>query len=238
MFQSTRPHGARPAVVIVAAVVLFSFNPRARTGRDWRFTRGTYFVLVFQSTRPHGARHNTCTPSANLRRFQSTRPHGARHLSIYNCSFASGVSIHAPARGATGDRHKCQQCLSVSIHAPARGATNKFLNTVGCYWFQSTRPHGARQTIPTSARKVTSFNPRARTGRDCCSMRNSSSNLQFQSTRPHGARHRLHHTSGGGDDVSIHAPARGATRLTPYLRGLANGFNPRARTGRDTPHHF
>jgi len=33
------------------------------------------------------------------------------------------VSIHAPARGATSERHDLHLSGQVSIHAPARGAT-------------------------------------------------------------------------------------------------------------------
>ena len=55
------------------------------------------------------------------------------------------VSIHAPARGAT-----LQECLHheverVSIHAPARGATQKKVKKVLHIWkFQSTHPRGVR----------------------------------------------------------------------------------------------
>ena len=35
------------------------------------------------------------------------------------------ISIHAPARGATGKRVACLVDISISIHAPARGATRK-----------------------------------------------------------------------------------------------------------------
>ena len=56
-----------------------------------------------------------------------------------------GVSIHAPARGATHDRGLRQRILVVSIHAPARGATS--------------RPQ-------PPARLPAGFNPRAREGRD------------------------------------------------------------------------
>ena len=34
------------------------------------------------------------------------------------------VSIHAPARGATGDFGDFHEYIEVSIHAPARGATD------------------------------------------------------------------------------------------------------------------
>ena len=55
LFQSTRPHGARPS----ALLHLFTF---------W----------LFQSTRPHGARHKQNVLRGYNREFQSTRPHGAR----------------------------------------------------------------------------------------------------------------------------------------------------------------
>ena len=77
MFQSTRPHGARPSAAwpaLMAAPVSIhapargatrpfrlipecvGFNPRARTGRDHAALQDGKPVYVFQSTRPHGAR--------------------------------------------------------------------------------------------------------------------------------------------------------------------------------------
>jgi len=100
----------------------------------------------------------------------------------------------------------------VSIHAPAWGAT-----------------HGFRQALG----EVKSFNPRARVGRDVLTIAAPFDTNTFQSTRPRGARHnyigvmrdplvfqstrprgaRLE--SGAAIDVvvqvSIHAPAWGAT---------------------------
>ena len=100
--------------------------------------------------------------------------------------------------------------------------------------FQSTRPHGARPTrggsvigqvdcfnprartgrdySPIAYFRVSySFNPRARTGRDRVSMRQERTNMMFQSTRPHGARPYNNYPVGNLHNVSIHAPARGAT---------------------------
>ena len=98
---------------------------------------------------------------------------------------------------------------------------------------QSTRPRGAR--------------PRS------CSV--SAAPLQFQSTRPRGARPyrpfpvqfmpqvSIHAPARGAtlvcghakrtELVSIHAPARGATVLFFNGLGVISGFNPRAREGRD-----
>ncbi len=166
----------------------------------------------------------------------------------------------------------------VSIHAPARGATIMTTQTAPAAMFQSTRPHGARHdhavhghargwvSIHAPARGATRagpprpgsgpcFNPRARTGRDPLTTRSVGRVVPFQSTRPHGARPVDEHRSLGDQDVSIHAPARGATVLPLARRPLllqfqstrphgarlakpsdpvAPGcFNPRARTGRD-----
>ena len=55
------------------------------------------------------------------------------------------------------------------------------------------------------------FNPRARTGRDAAAHRYRPGSLLFQSTRPHGARHAIRQQTARALNVSIHAPARGAT---------------------------
>ncbi len=253
LFQSTRPHGARPKDALTASR-----------------TRG------FQSTRPHGARQCVLLALSGCSRFQSTRPHGARHphrpspqasswgfnprartgrdQSGTGISHPSAVSIHAPARGATAGHPMRRQDDNVSIHAPARGAT-------GCSLGLS--PHH-------------SFNPRARTGRDdgdagmqtfsCVSIHAPARGA----TRDTGWLGRWWYVSihapargataevGGiwkATIVSIHAPARGATRAPRRGAGPAwfqstrphgarpvgilgidfttDGFNPRARTGRD-----
>ncbi len=61
----------------------------------------------------------------------------------------------------------------VSIHAPAWGATSCGLDDDSIKTeFQSTRPRGARHRIGGKTDEVlTSFNPRARVGRDHCMRR-------------------------------------------------------------------
>jgi len=55
----------------------------------------------------------------------------------------------------------------------------------------------------------------------------------FQSTLPHGERP-IDLTNTKLDTVvSIHAPARGATIISPSFRLLNQCFNPRSRTGSD-----
>ena len=165
-FQSTRPRGARPHSSVPS-----------------------HHASLFQSTRPRGARPRRVCSSETLNEFQSTRPRGTRlgavgrfghvrHVSIHAPAWGATlfelrarrllvVSIHAPAWGATiGDSGRECDCL-VSIHAPAWGATGHIGRAkLLLFWFQSTRPRGARQL--TLAVILTA--------------------LGFQSTRPRGAR--------------------------------------------------
>ena len=53
------------------------------------------------------------------------------------------------------------------------------------------------------------------------------------STRPHGARQLDFLIKSASYDISIHAPAWGATCIISILFNLAYHFNPRARVGRD-----
>ncbi len=100
MFQSTRPHGARPRI-----------PPSVSSAHS------------FQSTRPHGARQLFTIGRTSPAMFQSTRPHGARPVIPIKPPPTGLVSIHAPARGATVYKKGAQMGFTVSIHAPARGAT-------------------------------------------------------------------------------------------------------------------
>ena len=59
--------------------------------------------------------------------FQSTRPRGARQCEDDVGYRVAAVSIHAPARGATGTADDGFSRTDVSIHAPARGATLRMM---------------------------------------------------------------------------------------------------------------
>ena len=102
-----------------------------------------------------------------------------------------GISIHAPAWGATcgqyeakyvpeadfnprsrmgSDVHCGDQDMGsrdISIHAPAWGATPVLFLFVGYFSFQSTLPHGERPPgLPAGFYPAKDFNPRSRMGSD------------------------------------------------------------------------
>src|SRR5581483_11561622 len=185
-----------------------SFNPRARAGRDLctrevqrsiavsihapargatRQSCGKRKEGVFQSTRPRGARLGSHVGRERRECF-NPRARAGRDVRPGKYGAVCGVSIHAPARGATIPMPKTRSVKIVSIHAPARGATALRLFVIRiagvsihapargatyCVYsaqaqpmFQSTRPRGARLAMLTPSRIFARFNPRARAGRD------------------------------------------------------------------------
>ena len=77
------------------------FNPRPREGGDGH-GRGSFFnPKKFQSTPPRGGRPGGPDQGRIAGMFQSTPPRGGRPQRLQGQSLPLGVSIHAPARGAT-----------------------------------------------------------------------------------------------------------------------------------------
>ena len=121
---------------------------------------------MFQSTLPRGERLGSGSTLIACEKFQSTLPRGERLCFKGTSRSLCVVSIHAPARGATGRRiinakrirsfnprsragSDAASLLSgqakiVSIHAPARGATDFEKYTGNNIKFQSTLPRGER----------------------------------------------------------------------------------------------
>ena len=126
----------------------------------------------------------------------------------------SVISIHAPARGATSCTISATSAKTISIHAPARGATTHTTNhCFVAHKFQSTLPRGERPDFVIGVFGVRNFNPRSREGSD-----DKHSFHSFLIKKDFNPRSRE------GSDIStpkfkhvpiisIHAPARGATRL-------------------------
>ena len=255
MFQSTRPHGARPQYlqnsevpprvsihaptrgatehILKLKVLIWSFNPRAHTGRDYNTAIITTVFAKFQSTRPHGARQCLRFGACTSVRFQSTRPHGARRSLADAQEFAPGFNPRA---------HTGRDIIA-------------FVIILVYHVFQSTRPHGARPTIlsnnrsligvsihaptrgatPASVRlrphHIYSFNPRAHTGRDLFPAASRGGVFCVSIHAPTRGATTCIALLSRTLRVSIHAPTRGATASTPCAVRTQRSFNPRAHTG-------
>ena len=102
--------------------------------------------------------------------------------------------------------------LNISIHAPAKGATRGRLRTSAPFEiFQSTLPRRERHKEVTVGAKEP----------------------QFQSTLPRRERQCKEGYYNAVLDISIHAPAKGATQATPSVHQMFRNFNPRSREGSD-----
>ena len=109
------------------------------------------------------------------------------------------ISIHAPAKGATRLRRREEAGDRISIHAPAKGATSVCSLCGHPLEFQSTHPRRVRLALTLTV---------TRSGR------------LFQSTHPRRVRLGATVTWHGQDYISIHAPAKGATRGTKTVSPL------------------
>ena len=168
------------------------FNPRSREGSDRIAEPGTYDVASISIHAP--AKGATIQPFWTAERspvFQSTLPRRERRdIPTPKVTPRHEISIHAPAKGATPLASEVKQQLSISIHAPAKGATKQHRSTQPPNSYFNPRSREGSDTTSTSrTMQPSNFNPRSREGSDM-----DAAELE-----------RMHR------DISIHAPAKGAT---------------------------
>ena len=186
------------------------FNPRSRGGSD-RPSLGLNRVLNVSIHAPAGGATRSCQHGRREAPFQSTLPRGER----------------LSKDGFSGALYRFQSTLPRGERPVGRPG---FFNYS---MFQSTLPRGERLCKPASACMCNRFNPRSRGGSDKDTLSESVSKVLFQSTLPRGerpsstmitpCRNMFQSTLPRGErqalrslwlsvyDVSIHAPAGGAT---------------------------
>ena len=142
--------------------------------------------------------------------FQSTLPQGERPVpdglspSLLNFNPRSRKGSDIDVSGGLWN-------LGISIHAPARGATKLRKLRLHCYViFQSTLPQGERQRIVGSIELFQNFNPRSRKGSDPNDWPIRFTEKDFNPRSRKGSD-KITHQCVCIIDISIHAPARGAT---------------------------
>ena len=102
-------------------------------------------VMVFQSTLPRGERLPPQQSTTTIGSFNPRSRAGSDRMAEERSSVLPGVSIHAPARGATQKSTKAGLLYIV---------------------FQSTLPRGERPSSLPRSTKDGCFNPRSRAGSD------------------------------------------------------------------------
>ena len=144
----------------------------------------------FQSTPPHGGRLGVIEENPYDRVFQSTPPHGGRPWRQSTGSPSRRFNPR-PRMGGDSSPRSTATSTCVSIHAPAWGATMAIREDHDITAFQSTPPHGGRRNRQRGKTPLGCFNPRPRMGGD-------------------GKEAQIWMAI----EVSIHAPAWGATRAS------------------------
>ena len=137
------------------------------------------------------------------------------------------VSIHAPARGATEVLKARRAWRHVSIHAPARGATPASAYRAIRMDGFNPRPRagGDAEVLALDVNGWAGFNPRPRAGGDWTTLNGLTLLTDVSIHAPaRGATCCADVGSLGTSLVSIHAPARGATRIGCTDGGLRGWF--------------
>ena len=236
IFQSTLPQGERLSLQGVAGYVTVDFNPRSRKGSDILSAFPTNVLLYnFNPRSRKGSDEEKNTGRLRLSGFQSTLPQGERRsVSGTDCR-GNGISIHAPARGATAQR-AIERVQKTHFNPRSRKGSDNRAEILDDY--------------------AKDFNPRSRKGSDKedLSLTISSGAISIHApargaTRVKNAsfkhRHNFNPRSRKGSDaapnsgherdyISIHAPARGATRASGKAVHPVPDFNPRSRKGSDS----
>ena len=184
-----------------------SFNSRTREGCDRILFKAVATTIVSIHAPARGAIFPIIFREESWC-FNSRTREGC-DLYVHGLTIIWTVSIHAPARGAILTRRTSRSQFSVSIHAPARGAIQTNTKKGRYIMFQFTHPRGVR--LPQQKQRLAgySFNSRTREG---CDKKQGPTILY--------------------NDVSIHAPARGAI-VNSTLQTKSMCFNSRTREGCD-----
>ena len=172
-----------------------NFNPRTREGCDDVVIWPVFLIDAFQSTHPRGVRRFDwrITVWRNLR-FQSTHPRGVR--------------LKARREKAEGRKFQSTHPRGVRPKPPPAAGVMSL--------FQSTHPRGVRRIaggLYSSKSRFQSTHPRG--VRLALSYRNRRLPA-FQSTHPRGVRLLDRQIRSLAEYISIHAPARGATKHFLY----------------------
>ena len=98
----------------------------------------------FQSTLPRRERHGVTAYLSPCIKFQSTLPRRERHSAV-NCGHICPNFNPRSREGSDLDQENGRQCGGISIHAPAKGATQSITKHKLQQVFQSTLPRRERR---------------------------------------------------------------------------------------------
>ena len=127
-----------------------NFNPRSREGSDLCVGVPLTILFGFQSTLPRGERQLLSQIGRCTWVFQSTLPRGERRFTFAEQTHKSDFNPRS-REGSDQASSRANIVTGISIHAPARGATIASIRWTTVNTFQSTLPRGERLLTPESA---------------------------------------------------------------------------------------
>ena len=147
-FQSTLPRRERRGKSGGNPRHRLHFNPRSREGSDGGPAPVLARGLTFQSTLPRRERH-----PYSADRFPSNQDFNPRSREGSDCVArtehrAAAISIHAPAKGATGGPWPQAAFKTFQSTLPRRERRSSSMLFVPCVSFQSTLPRRERPAYP------------------------------------------------------------------------------------------
>ena len=228
-FRSALPRGERP-VADDAAVFRPCFDPRSRAGsvNELSVLEAEYSVSIRAPARgasaPPWPRRpgsrcfdprsragsvGTHDPDWTVGVFRSALPRGERRSRLRHLHRRQSVSIRAPARGASAGRHR---------------------DGSGVPRFDPRSRAGSVCVCRAADRCSTGFDPRSRAGSVARGLYRRWRERCFDPRSRAGSVSRLRLLT-RDDNVSIRAPARGASPCFFCKLGPSNSFDPRSRAG-------
>jgi len=217
-FRSTPLREGRPLAGTQIVEQFSGFDPRPCARGDMAQTVSTMFRSVsihapargatgssapassrspfFRSTPLREGRPGTVVGLTHEHEFRSTPLREGRQGALWRRLQQHRFDPRPCARGDPGDSRIIIDVLIVSIHAPARGATGRDRDSADHFMFRSTPLREGRPFFTTTT---------------------ASSSSEFRSTPLREGRQAAVRKFVAEVDVSIHAPARGATVILRWL---------------------
>ena len=164
------------------------FNPRSREGSD--HIRSLFRILYknFNPRSREGSDYNGAPRRSFRTHFNPRSREGSDGHTADDSKRPAWISIHAPARGATGADRQVLSLLGISIHAPARGATIIITFRKASMQFQSTLPRGERLLWACATRSSRAISIHAPARGATITPFHLGQTIRFQSTLPRGER--------------------------------------------------
>ena len=158
---------------------------------------------------------------------------------LANSACETHISIHAPAKGATTGITLLMYFTVFQSSLPRRKRLNRCKDVQKAYGISILAPaKGATTATVRLKRWHRHFNPRSRKGSDLPQKRKRRYIRIFQSTLPRRERQYKAFLKCNAPAISIHAPAKGATKGKVNNYGNYINFNPRSREGSDAACHI